>query len=94
MTAKQICPISRTDGSTSRLEETKQKVHRNDEEVSKSQTEGEEVKPEGDVDQEETDTTTKQSNGQNCGRVECITQLSRNDVSCSISSHENGVHLR
>ena len=86
--------LQRTDGATSRLEESKQKVHRNNKEVSKSHTEGEEVEPKRDVDQEETDTTSEQSNGQNCGRVECITQLSRNDVPCSIRSHENSVHLR
>mmetsp|Transcript_30338 Transcript_30338/g.51927 ORF Transcript_30338/g.51927 Transcript_30338/m.51927 type:complete len:207 (-) Transcript_30338:200-820(-) len=94
LVAKPISHYSSSDGATSRLEESKQKVHRNDKEVSKCQTEGKEVEPKRDVDQEETDTTSEQSNGQNCSRVECITQLSRNDVPCSICSHENGVHLR
>lgn len=85
--------LQRTDGTTSRLEESEQEVHRKNEEVTKSHTEGKEVEPKRDIDQEETDTTSEQSNGQNCGRVECITQLSRNDVSGSICSHEHGVHL-
>jgi hypothetical protein len=82
-----------TNRSSSGLEESKQEVNRNDEEISESNTETKEVVPKRNIDQEETNSTSKQSNSQNSRRVESVTQLSRDDVSGSVRSHEDGVHL-
>ena len=82
-----------TNRSTSTLKEPKQKVHRNDEEVSKRNTEPKKVIPKWNVDQKETDSTPKQSDGQNSSGVKGITQLSRDDVSSGVGTHEDGVHL-
>ena len=85
---------SLTNRSSSRLEESKHKVHRNNKEVSKHHAEGKEVKPKRNIDQEKTCSGTKQSNCQHGSGVEGITQLARDDVTSGIGTHEDGVHLR
>lgn len=84
---------SSSDGSTSGLEESKEKVDRKDEEVAEGLVEPDKVEPEGDVDQEKTGTTSKETNRKDRGRVEGISELSVDDVSGGVSGHENGVHL-
>lgn len=85
--------LNLTNRSTSRLEETKQEVHGNNEEISKKSTKAQEIKPKGDINQHETGTGSEQSNSQYSGRVEGITELSRDNVTSSIGTHENSVHL-
>lgn len=90
---KDVQEEERTDRPSSRLKEPKQKVHRNDEEVPKRYTETEEIIPERNIDQEKTNSTSKQSNRQNSSWIEGVTQFPRNDVTGSIGPHKDGVHL-
>lgn len=85
--------VGLTDRSSSRLEESKEKVHRNDEEVSEDHTEREEVEPKRDGDQEQTRSASEQTDGKYGSGIEGIAQLAGNDVSGGVGTHEDGVHL-
>mmetsp|Transcript_14559 Transcript_14559/g.27801 ORF Transcript_14559/g.27801 Transcript_14559/m.27801 type:complete len:90 (-) Transcript_14559:906-1175(-) len=61
-----------SNGPSSRLKESKQKVHRNDKEVSERQAEAQKVEPERDVNQEQTGSASEKTNRQYGGGVEGI----------------------
>jgi hypothetical protein len=82
-----------TNRSASRLEESKQKVNRDNEKVPKRDTKSKEIIPKRNIDQKETNTTSKQSNGQHGSGVEGVAQFSRDDISSGICTHEDGVHF-
>jgi hypothetical protein len=89
-------PISHdgsSDGSSRGLEESKEKVDSDNEEVTKGDRHALKVEPEGNVDEQETSTRTKEADSEDGGRIEGIPKLSVDDVSGGISGHEDSVHL-
>ena len=92
--AKPVSHDGSSDRSSSGLKESKQKVDKVDKEDTKRVTDSLKVEPNGNVNQEQAETRSKESNGQNVGRIKGIPQLSVDDISSSIGRHENGVHLR
>mmetsp|Transcript_10128 Transcript_10128/g.13390 ORF Transcript_10128/g.13390 Transcript_10128/m.13390 type:complete len:318 (+) Transcript_10128:692-1645(+) len=92
--AKPVTHDGRTDGSTGRLEETKKKVDGINKSDTKGITDSFKVKPNGNIDQQQTKARSEKTNCQNDRWIKGITKLSVNDVTSSISGHKNSVHLR
>jgi hypothetical protein len=92
--AEPISHYGSSDGSSSGLEETEEEVYAKDEQVGEADVETNKVKPDGHIDEEETGSTSEETNGENSGWVESVTKLSVDDVSSSVSSHEDSVHGR
>lgn len=85
--------VVRTYRSTSGLEESKHKVDKEDGQISKRLRIVFQVEPDEQVDHEETSTRPKETNGQNCRRVERVAKLAVDDVAGGIGRHKDRVHF-
>lgn len=90
--AEPIAHHGGSDGPSRGLEETKDEVNSDNEEVSESGTDVDKVEPNGNVQEEQTCSASKETNGENSSGVEGIAKLSVDDVSSSVCAHEDGVH--
>mmetsp|Transcript_11226 Transcript_11226/g.20187 ORF Transcript_11226/g.20187 Transcript_11226/m.20187 type:complete len:207 (-) Transcript_11226:23-643(-) len=85
---------SSSDGSSSGLEESKEEVTKEDEDTGEGCADAPKVEPNGTSEEEQTETTSKETNGKDRGGVESISELSVDDVTSSVGRHEDGVHGR
>lgn len=92
--AEPVAHDGRSDGSTGSLEESKDKVHGQNEHIRKGHIDGDKVEPNGQVNEEEAEPRSHKTNRQDGGGVEGITELSINDISSSVRSHKDRVHGR